>query len=292
MSDIEVREVQGWDEIDQIADLQRLIWTKDEREIMPGHVFHALQHNGAALHGAYDGDKMVGFAFAVLATVQGLDHRIDQVAAARLKMYSVIAGVLPEYRDSNVGFRLKAAQRDFALQIGVRLITWTFDPLESRNGRFNIAKLGAICHNYIRNYHSEMSGINAGLPTDRFDVEWWVTSNRVKGRMEKGRRPLTLDSLFGGGAILINEATFNNAGLPEPPPNYISHPSNLMLVEIPDDFQLIKQVDFPLALRWREHTRTLFENLFASGFMVTDFVRQQDRNDRQRSYYLLTYQDA
>jgi predicted GNAT superfamily acetyltransferase len=292
MGEIEIREVQGWDEIDQIAELQREIWTKDEREIMPGHVFHALQYNGGALFGAFDGPKMIGFSFAVLATVEGLDHRIDQVAAARLKMYSVIAGVVPGYRDADIGYRLKIAQRDFAQRIGVRLITWTFDPLESRNGRFNIGKLGGIVQKYIRNYHSEMSGINAGLQTDRFDVEWWVTSNRVKGRTSKARKPLSLDSLLGGGALLTNEATFNSEGLPVPPANYISHPSNLILVEIPDDFQNIKNTDFELALRWREHTRKLFENLFDSGFIVTDFVRYKDGDGRQRSYYLLTYQDA
>ena len=92
--------------------------------------------------------------------------------------------------------------------------------------------------------------------------------------------------------MLTNEATFNDKGLPVPPPNYISHPSNLILVEIPDDFQAIKSQDFDLALRWREHTRSLFENLFDSGFMVTDFVRYKDREVRKRSYYLLTYQDA
>ena len=287
-----IRAVQGWDEMMQIEEIQRHVWTKDEREIMPAHVFHALQYNGAALFGAYDGSSMVGFALAVLATVEGLDHRIDQVAAARLKMYSVIAGVLDDYRDSGVGYLLKMAQRDFATRIGVRLITWTFDPLESRNGRFNIGKLGAVCHSYVRNFHGEMSGINAGLDTDRFDIEWWITSNRVKGRTTEGRRPLSLESLLGGGAVLTNESSFNKDGLLVPPPNYISHPSNLMLVEIPEDFQLIKQRDFPLAIRWREHTRSLFENLFNSGFLATDFVRHTDSDGHQRSYYLLTYQDS
>ena len=207
-------------------------------------------------------------------------------------MYSMIAGVLPGYRDGDIGFRLKQAQRDFAMRIGVRLITWTYDPLESRNGRFNIGKVGAVCRKYARNFHGEMTGINAGLESDRFDVEWWITSNRVKGRASKSRKPLSLESLLSGGALLTNESTFNSKGLLTPPPNYISHPSNLMLVEIPDDFQGIKKRDFSLAVRWREHTRTLFENLFDSGFMVTDFVRDKNSGDQSRSYYLLTYQDA
>lgn len=292
MKEIEIRPVQGWDEFTKIEELQRIIWTRDEREVTPAHIFHAMQYNGASVIGAFDGSTLVGFAFAVLATVEGLDHRIDQVAAARLKMYSVMAGVLAEYRNTDIGYRLKLAQRDFAMRIGVRLITWTYDPLESRNGRFNIGKIGAICHKYIRNFHGEMTGINAGLETDRFEVEWWITSNRVKGRVDKKRKALSLDSLLSGGALLTNESTHNSDGLLVPPPNYISHPSNLILVEIPADFQTIKKTDFQLALRWREHTRTLFENLIDSGFMVTDFVRHIDEKNRPHSYYLLTYQDA
>ena len=292
MSEIEIRAVQGWDELWHIEELQRIIWTRDEREVIPAHVFHAMQYNGAALHGAYDGADMIGFTLAVLATVEGLDHRIDQVAAARLKMYSMIAGVLPGYRDDDVGYRLKLAQREFAMRIGVRLVTWTYDPLESRNGRFNIGKLGAVCHTYARNFHGEMTGINAGLESDRFDVEWWVTSNRVKGRAKKERRPLSLESLISGGALLTNESTFNKDGFLVPPPNYVSRPSNLILVEIPADFQEIKRKDMALAIRWRDHTRTLFEGLFDSGFIVTDFVRQLDNKEQQRSYYLLTYQDS
>ena len=292
MNEIEIRPLTQLAEMEEIEEIQRVVWTRDEREVIPAHVFHALQYNGAAVHGAYDGSRMVGFTMAVLATVEGLDHRIDQVAAARLKMYSVIAGVLPDYRDRGIGYQLKLAQRDFALRIGVRMISWTFDPLESRNARFNIGKLGAVCRRYIRNFHGDMSGLNAGLETDRFDVEWWVTSNRVKSRVAQERKPLSLQSLLAGGAVLVNESTFSSAGLPVPPPNYINHPSNLMLAEIPADFQAVKQQDFSLALRWREHTRDLFEKLFSSGFLVTDTVRYEDEEGHERSFYLLTFEDA
>ena len=292
MDIIEIRPIEKISEMRAVEEIQLLIWGKDEREIMPGHVLHALQFNGAALFGAYEGTKLVGFSLAVLATVEDLHNRIDQVAAARLKMYSVISGVLPEYRDADVGYRLKLAQRDFALRIGVRLITWTYDPLESRNGRFNIGKLGAISHRYHRNFHGDLVGINAGLATDRFEVEWWVTSNRVKGRVAKKRRPLSLQSLVDGGAVLVNEATFNTAGFPVPPPNYVSRPGNLILLEIPADFQKIKQEDFPLALSWRQHSQLLFEELFHSGFVLTDFVGTIDENGDRRSFYLLTHQSS
>ncbi len=292
MSDIDIRPMQGMDEMRDIEEIQMDIWGKDEREMMPAHLCHALQHNGASLLGAFDGAKLVGFALAVLGTVEGLEERIDQVAAARLKMYSVIAGVLEEYRDSGVGYRLKLAQRDFALRIGVRLITWVYDPLESRNARFNIGKLGTVCSRYLRDFHGELAGINAGLATDRFEVEWWVTSNRAKGRAKQQRRPLSLQNLVdGGAAILVNEATFGSAGLPEPALEILLQPGSLALAEIPADIQRIKQVDFRLAVRWREHSRTVFETLFREGYMATDFVNEVAGN-RRRSFYLMTHQDA
>jgi predicted GNAT superfamily acetyltransferase len=234
---------------------------------------------------------LVGFALAVLATVEGLTERIDQVAAARLKMYSVIAGVLPEYRNAGVGYRLKMAQRDFALRIGIRLISWVYDPLESRNGRFNIGKLGAVCNRYLRNFHGEMAGINAGLETDRFEVDWWVTSNRAKGRAKRQKPPLSLQTLLDGGAMIVNKSAFDGSGLPVPSLETSYQPSNLLLVEIPADFQRIKQQDFPLALRWRMHSRAIFETLFRDGYLVSDFVGHVDENN-QRSFYLLVHEDA
>ncbi len=292
MSDVIIRPVQSMAEYTAAEDIQRVTWCMSELEIIPAHALHAMHHNGASLLGAFDGERMVGFAFAILATYEDDVHRIDHVAAARLKMYSVVAGVLPEYQSHDVGYRLKMAQRDFALRIGVRLITWTYDPLESRNGRFNVGKLGAVCHTYHREFHGEMSGINAGLATDRFEVEWWVTTPRVQSRATQRWKPLKLDAVMAGGAVLVNEATFNAAGLPVPPLNYVSLPSNLMLVEIPADFQAVKRLDFGLARRWRDHTRHLFEELFHSGFMVTDFLTREEPDGRRRSYYLLAYHSA
>jgi predicted GNAT superfamily acetyltransferase len=289
---IEIRPMTSMTAIREIEPVQRMIWDREDIEVIPAHTFHALAQNGGSLFGAYDGAKLVGFVLGVLGTVQS-PQRIDQVAAARLKMYSVIAGVLAEYQGRGIGYRLKMAQREFALRVGVRLITWTYDPLESLNGRFNIGKLGAVCHHYLRHFHGDMTGLNAGLPTDRFEAEWWVTSNRVEGRAVRGRRGLSLDALLGGGSRLLNETSANEDGLPVPPDRLASsRGGNLLLVEIPSRFQEIKRRDFDLALHWRLHTRQIFEKLFQENYMVTDFVFQQEPEGRGRSFYLLTHNDS
>ena len=271
MSEISIRPLTTRAEIRATEEIQRQVWDCDDLEILPAHLGIALQHNGAVLLGAFDDDELVGFCMGVLGTVY-TPERIDQVAAARLKMYSVITGVLPAYQDRGLGYQLKLAQREFALRIGVRLITWTYDFLESRNAYLNIAKLGAVCRHFLPNFYGELDGLNAGLSTDRFEVEWWVTGNRVVGRVEKGRRPLSLSALIGGGAVLVNEVTFNQAGLPVPPLNFVSRPSNLQLMEIPSDFQAIKEQDYDLAKRWREHGRTLFEELFPQWFSLSPIL--------------------
>lgn len=290
MSQIEIRPLHALEAMCPIEELEKAIWGMDDLEVISVHTLHAIAHSGGQVLGAFDGERIVGFTVSLIGAVD-TPQRVDQVAAARLRLYSMIAGVLPGYQNQGIGFRLKLAQRDFALEQGIRLVTWTYDPLESRNGAFNVGKLGAICRAYLPDFHGEMSGINAGIPTDRFEVEWWVTSNRVEGRVAQERRPLSLDAFLAGGALLVNEATFNAKGLPAPPPNTVSRPANLILAEIPADFQAIKQQDMALARRWRTHTGYLFPQLFNSGFIVTDFV-SEIRAGQRRSFYLLTHEEA
>lgn len=266
-------------------------WGVDASETIPPLTVHALQHNGGIALGAYDNDRLVGYVLSTLGAIQAPD-RIDQVAAARLKMFSVIMGILPKYQNRGIGFQLKLAQREAALRQGIRLITWTYDPLESRNGRLNIGKLGAVCHKYYRDFHGSMTGRNAGLASDRFEAEWWVTSNRVEGRVTQQRRPLTLDAMRGAGAFVVNEAQFDGVGLLIPPLEFAHSDNSLLLVEIPADIQVLKAADMALAKQWRQHTRQLFEHYFAANFAVTDFVFQPEANGRSRSFYLLTHNDS
>jgi predicted GNAT superfamily acetyltransferase len=260
----------------------------DDIEIVPGRFMHSLQHNGACLLGAFDGERVVGFVFGALATAEWLTERIDNVAAARLQMYSVMMGVRPEYQSTGLGYRLKLAQREFALRLGIRLITWTFDPLESRNGYFNISKLGVVCQRYLRNFHGDMGGINAGLQTDRFHVDWWVTGNRVQKRLSGERAPLKLEAFIGGGAEVVSRCRLDDRGAQIPPDSFAASHSQILLAEVPADFQAIKAVDMGVAHAWRSYTRELFESHFGRGYVVTDFVRSREEDGRDHSYYVLT----
>ena len=292
MDSIEIRAITDVGHARQLEEVQRRTWNMSDLEVLPGRFLHAMHFNGACLLGAYDGRELVGFVFGLLGTVEDLTDRIDQIAAARLQMYSAIMGVLPEYQGAGIGFRLKVAQREFAMRIGVRLITWTFDPLEGRNAHLNIRKLGVICHQYERDFHGRIGGINAGLATDRFYVEWWVTSSRADVRLSSRRPPLTLDNYLSGGAVMINRATIDDHGLLRPPAEFEKVNTRFVLVEIPDSIQAIKQQDMEMALAWRDSTRTIFEHYFAANYVVTDFVRFEDSSAMAHNYYVLTLGDG
>ena len=291
MIDIEIRAIKDPIEASKVEAIQQETWGIPEAEVIPAKLLHALQYTGSCLIGAYDGSILVGFIFGVLGTVEDLKNRIDQVAAARLQMYSVTMGVLPDYQHMGIGFRLKKAQREFALRIGVRLVTWTYDPLESLNGYFNIRKLGAISHQYLEDFHGPMSGINQGLPSDRFYVEWWVTSNRVQARVDSSRNPLSLQAYTGGGAPIINSVSHENSGLPQPPQSFTRTEDRLILIEIPGKFQAIKAVDMDLAFAWRMHMREAANHYFMNSYLVTDFIRHRADENDYRSYYVLTKSD-
>jgi predicted GNAT superfamily acetyltransferase len=96
-------------------------------------------------------------------------------------------GVLPAYRNTGLGRRLKLEQREYALARGVDLIEWTFDPLELKNAFFNIERLGAIARRYVHNQYGRTSShLHGGLPTDRLVAEWWIRSPRVEAIVNGG----------------------------------------------------------------------------------------------------------
>lgn len=289
---IEIRSVEKQEDFRTLEELQRVIWNMDDVEVIPGRTMHAIDFNGGVLLGAYDGEALIGFVLGIIGTVRGLNKRIDQVAAARLQLYSTIMGVHPDYQGQGIGYQLKLAQREYALRLGIRLITWTYDPLESVNGWLNVGKLGAVCQRYLRDFHGEQGGLNVGLATDRFYVEWWVTGNRVQSRVMRKRKPLHYEQLIAGRALLINEASFNGEGLPVPAEDFEESERSLILVEIPAHFQGLKQADIDLARRWRAHTRRLFEHYFARHYIVTDFAWRRDEEGRDHAYYVMTYQHA
>jgi len=169
LTDIIVRPLHTLDEFRRCVEITREVWGDSELETEPYVTFVIAHHTGGQVLGAFDGALMVGFTKALIAV---RDHTIY--------LHSHMAAVLPSHRDRHVGRQLKLAQRDDALRRDIRLIEWTFDPLETKNAHFNINRLGAISRHYIPNFYGiTTSPLHRGMPTDRLLVEWHLDSKRV-----------------------------------------------------------------------------------------------------------------
>jgi predicted GNAT superfamily acetyltransferase len=172
--DIVVRKCESLEEFQRCVELQRKIWGEADLEVEPATMFVVAAHTGGEVLGAFDGDRMVGYTLAVA----GLRERVPY-------LHSHMTGVLGEYRNRGVGRLLKLFQRTEALSRGIRLVQWTFDPLELRNAHFNLNRLGAICRKYHANlYGVTTSPLHRGLATDRLLAEWHLDSARVVAAIE------------------------------------------------------------------------------------------------------------
>jgi len=151
------------------VELQRAVWGESDLEIEPYTTFVVANQTGGQVLGAFDADTMVGFTMALV----GLHKNVPY-------LHSHMTGVLPNYRDQKIGRALKLFQREEALSRDIRLIEWTFDPLETRNAHFNFNRLGAIARTYIPDFYGVTSSpLHRNLPTDRLLAEWHLDSQRV-----------------------------------------------------------------------------------------------------------------
>jgi predicted GNAT superfamily acetyltransferase len=302
-----------------VEEVQRVVWPGDNTEVVPAHLLLAAAHNGGLVIGAYlvsepgpdqyssDQDNevdesieipidapLVGYVFGFPGTYKTPD-------GPRLKHCSHMLAVLPAFRDRGIGFALKRAQWQLVRNQGVDRITWTYDPLQSRNAYLNIARLGAVCNTYIRDAYGGMRDeLNIGMASDRFQVDWWVNTNRVERRLSrKVRTRLDLAHFLAAGAKIINPSDIDKDGIPRPAagalPSIETRPQSseltpLLLIEIPADISRIKSVSTELGIAWRQHTRDYFEYLFNRGYLVTDFIYLPGKTPR--SFYVLSHGES
>jgi predicted GNAT superfamily acetyltransferase len=218
----------------------------------------ACKEAGNILVGAFDGKVLVGFAFGFM----GREH-------GRFNVHSHMLAVRDEYRDQDLGYRLKLVQRDRALAMGIREITWTFDPLQSRNAHLNFSKLGVFSDSYrIDFYGPQTSSVLHQNGTDRLWVRWPITSRRNDLRLKGNTgRAETIEIL----ANLSPLIRFNAKGLPDRNDLQEALARQRIAIEIPSDILAIEGADPGLAREWRLATRWAFTEALKAGFFVTEF---------------------
>lgn len=177
-AEIAIRHCSGLAEMEACLKVQRIVWAESDLEVVPSSVFIVAARTGGQVLGAFDGGQLVGFTLAMAGVRGGKPY-----------LHSHMSAVLDSYRNRGVGRRLKLFQREDALARGIRLVEWTFDPLEMRNAHFNLNRLGAIARQIHPNlYGLTTSPLHRGLPTDRLLAEWHLDSPRVEAALN-GRPP-------------------------------------------------------------------------------------------------------
>lgn len=280
-----IRPLTTLDEMYEAVELQQSYWGNDIESVVPAQMLYTIHGSGGHVIGAFDGSKMVGVLIGLIGTDTAVK---DRPAMANLLIASKRMVVLPEYRSSGIGYRLKLAQREAAIKQGIRLVTWTFDPLQSKNAHLNLRKLGGIAREYQINAYGtrDETGLSRFGWSDRLKVQWWVTHRRIEERLFGKRADVTLGQYLSAGATLVN-ATSTVDGVTVYAHDFKRVDTSFALVEVPRDFDEIAKNEPDIAKGWQKHVRECFVPLLNSGYFVSDFL-SGDLEGRNRVFYLFS----
>jgi predicted GNAT superfamily acetyltransferase len=231
----------------------------------------ATDHCGGITLGAYNSlGEMIGFVSSVLG-------REDN----RLLQHSHMLAVRQAYRNFDVGYKLKLAQRKETLRRDIDLITWK--PL---NAYFNLSKLGASAGIYSENFYGETTSLlHYGLPTDRFITRWELESPIVDKRLETGPPRHDLRKELKKYTI-INRLEDVAPGMTSSSPVKLNCSEDILLFEIPYNLPDIKNRNLGVALEWQGKMRQVFRSYFKKGYAATDFWVAEEEGHLRAFYHL------
>jgi predicted GNAT superfamily acetyltransferase len=241
---VTVRELTTIDDFAGVCALFQEIWQPDPASpLVTTELLRALTKAGNYLSGAFDGDRLVGACVGFFG------------APADGTMHSHIAGVSASAGGRHIGYALKLHQRVWAMNRGIGVIAWTFDPLVARNAWFNLGKLGATAAEYLPNFYGGMHDVvNGGDDTDRLLVHWDL------------RHPTGFAGVPGHAVVALGRAA---DGAPAPGVTA----GETLLVAVPSDITAVRAADPSRAKEWRVAVRDVLGGLLADGARVAGFDR-------------------
>ncbi len=216
------------------------VWRMEPLQVPSTFDLQVAGHIGGMTAGAYCDGVLAGFV-----------HGFPRTDLGRPAHHSHLLAVLPEFRGRGLSVRLKLFQRRWCLARGIRLVTWTYDPLLVANARLNLVRLRARARIYLRNVYGALGGLYGSLPTDRFEVFWSLGSAAV-GKVAKAARRSVLEP-------------GDWESLPRATPRRLPRASRLA-VEIPAGAPALFTDDPAAALRARLRLRRVAEALFDRGY--------------------------
>jgi len=281
---ISLRDIRSLDDCRIIVDLEKQIWGyADPEDLVPAiMLFLSAKRGGILILAETEAGTPAGFAFSMASIVEG-----------RPAQWSHMMGVVPDTREHGLGRRLKLAQRERALAMGLELIEWTFDPLQAVNAHLNFARLGVIATTYAENIYGDSSSVlHRGTPTDRLIVEWWIQRPHVARRIAAHGGAASGAGIIARDSRLLHAPVLNELSSRDPwdrPAEATRPPAgDRVLVRVPARFSDMQAQEPGLARAWRDQTRALFTACFARGYTAVDFFK----DDRGGGAYLLAMPDA
>jgi predicted GNAT superfamily acetyltransferase len=268
-----IREARDRRDLEACVDLQRTVWGIGDLEITgPIQLIATLQAGGLLLVAEEEAGRILGFSYAFPA-----------VGGGRAHLHSDMLAVHPEARGRGLGTRLKWAQREEARRRGLRLVTWTFDPLQAANARLNLRRLGATATGLVRDlYGTTSSPLHHGRPTDRLQVRWELESPSVReraGGQPPRPHPAFLD------ATRVNDVVIEE-GWPVSSAPHLGLDEAAVLLEIPADWDGLVRSTPVVATEWQGHVRAALEAYLGRGYRAVDLLTVTE-GGRPRPRYVL-----
>ena len=253
-----------------IRDLQHGIWRSDPGLLYPSDIHSSTFKAGTSLI-ARVSEEPVGFLFGFYSFGhRPLPEPWRREYGADFGLESQLLGVLPEYRNRGIAFLLKRIQAEEALQVPIRIINWTVDPLQYGNAIFNFGRLKAIAFEFHRHYYTFKNVLNQ-VATSRFGITWLLETPRVEQALHDNSEATVLDLHDNPEIQKVNDG-FTEFSLEED--------WEKIAIEIPTDWTGLQNKDPDRAMRWEEASSQIFQHYLGhqnGKYMVTSVAQDGPR---------------
>jgi len=245
-----------------LEDVQAQAWGYPDREVLPATMFRIGARTGAVVLAAYPAAEGEPSSLPTGLPI-GLAYGFPALRGGEVWHHSHLLAVVPGWRGSGAAAALKLAQRERVLAQGLTRMTWTFDPLVTRNARLNLGKLGARAVSYHPDWYALGEDPTRAFPADRLMTEWDLTKAPTE-------RPAPSPE---GEWALEAQGDF-------PAPPRLDLEGGHLLAEVP---LWAERLPDAARLAWRHALRAVLGTYLQRGYAATDLAREGER-----AFYVLT----
>lgn len=249
-------------------DLHQKIWhVEDLTFLYPFDLYHPDAGTATRLV-AVDRDNVVGFLFGFYGRSQqwfGSDEGYRQ----GIWIESQLLGVNENYRKAGIAKRLKLAQRSLALNKGIQIVHWTVDPLQAGNAWLNFNHLGAVAVQFYPDYYKFTNALNR-VSASRIGISWLLNSHEAERCAQGQPLKYDYDSLVCDSSTEVVNPIDTQEWTPA---------GDTILVEIPQNWTEMQRSQSELALKWRNSSDCVFQELL--GNVLPEYAIVGIAKDRQ-----------